>query len=79
MTDRVNISLEANKDELLEDVDEEEPSRGRRGAKTDEAGRKIKGRGFKEQDRDVEERYGGKGGDWDMIDDGGKAGPLRCE
>jgi len=75
---QVNINLEANKDELLEDVDDEEP-RGRLKSvsKIDDAGRKIKGRGFKDNSEDADQRYAGKGGEFEELDDGGKKGPLR--
>jgi len=75
MDNQVQITLEGNKDELLEDVEEEEPSRRR--TRTDDSGRKTKGRGFKEQSRDAEERYAGKGGEFEELDDGNKLGPLR--
>jgi len=53
------------------------PKGGRANRRTDEAGRKIKGRGFKETSEQDTDRYSGKGAEFDMLDDGSKTGPLR--
>jgi len=79
---KVNINLEPNKDELLEDVeeDEQQPRARLRSQATrinTDDGRKKKGRGFRENQDDVNQRYAGKGGEFEELDDGGKVGPLR--
>jgi len=84
---QVNIQLEMDKDDAsaLEEVEEEVTQPKTTGrlksaiGKTDESGRKIKGRGF-EQDADMEteERYSsGKAAEFDQVDDNSKAGPQR--
>jgi len=83
---QVNINLEVDKEDVsLDDADEEvSEQKSHRGrlkssvAKTDDSGRKIKGRGFgKEEDRDAEERYSGKAAEFEKIEDTNMNGPLR--
>jgi len=82
---QVNINLEVDKEDVsLDDVEEEVADKNNRGrlrstvAKTDESGRKIKGRGFgNNDDRDAEERYAGKAAEFEQLDDPNSTGPLR--
>ena len=84
----MNITLDADKDdELLDDAEEEsnaQPNKEGKArlrstiGKTDDSGRKIKGRGFAPQkQQSEEERYGG--GRFDTASDDERAGPLRCK
>jgi len=83
---QVNINLEVDKEDVsLDDVEEEVADKNQRGrlrstvSKTDESGRKIKGRGFggNSDDRDAEERYAGKAAEFEQLDDPNSTGPLR--
>ncbi len=89
---QVTITLEADKeDALLDDADEDNnqgnKNKGSRlrstvGKVSDEGARKTKGRGFQPQQRDVEmsdDRYSGASGRFEVLDDEGKTGPLRCK
>jgi hypothetical protein len=78
--EQVKINIEAEKDEVLQDVDDDEPNKSHGRRKTDEHGRKIKGRGFQQDaDREAEERYSGKSGEFEKIEDtNGTTGPQRC-
>ena len=61
-------------------MEEEKPTTNRRRA--DDSGRRTKGRGFKETEeelRDAEDRYAGAGGNFDVVDNEEKSGPLRCK
>jgi len=72
-----------NTDAQLEDVDEGSSKPKNSGrvrsamGKTDESGRKAKGRGFQQDDREADDRYSGKASEFDTLDDSGKAGPIR--
>jgi hypothetical protein len=78
----VNINLD--EDVELDDAEEEAPTpslkgRLKTGKKTDDSGRKVKGRGFgQDAQMDVEERYSGKGKEWEVLDDV-KGGPTKCK
>jgi len=82
---QVNITLDADKDdEILEDVEDYDTNaQSKEGktrlrstiGKTDDSGRKIKGRGFAPQKQQSEEdRYGGR---YETSGEDDKAGPLR--
>lgn len=76
---QVNINLDDKEDEMIEDVEEEDNNKKgpRRARKTDDQGRKAKGRGFKQTETD-DDRYAGSAGKFDLIDSD-ETGPIRCE
>jgi hypothetical protein len=82
MADKVNITLEADKEDMLldeEDTQDQQAKGGRARGKTDDAGRKAKGRGFgRDNDREVDDRYSGSQGKFEIIDDENSSGPIRC-
>eukprot|EP01114_Cavostelium_apophysatum_P004090 TRINITY_DN1423_c0_g1_i1.p1 TRINITY_DN1423_c0_g1~~TRINITY_DN1423_c0_g1_i1.p1 ORF type:complete len:177 (-),score=43.31 TRINITY_DN1423_c0_g1_i1:1-531(-) len=72
----------SNDAEQLDTVEEEStnaaPKLKSTVSRTDESGRKAKGRGFgKQDDHDAEERYSGRASEFDSIDDTSKGGPQR--
>jgi len=66
---------------LLDDVDEETKAKQKaKSQKLEESadGKKTKGRGFgSERQKEVEERYSGKYGEFDVIEDEDQLGPIR--
>jgi len=75
-----DVDINMEEDVELDDAEDETPApnvKGR-GKKTDDSGRKVKGRGFgQDAQMDIEERYSGKGKEWEILDSEGKAGPLK--
>jgi len=78
---QVNINLDVNKEDVLDDEEVNDAQKGQRkakGSKTDDSGRKLKGRGFgNDNDESIEERYSGKSSEFEQIDDQNTTGPLR--
>jgi RNA-binding protein 8A len=80
---QVNITLEADKEDMLLDEEEDTNSSGKgrlrsQVGKTDDAGRKVKGRGFgRENEDEVTDRYSGSQGRFEVIDDDSGTGPIR--
>jgi hypothetical protein len=80
MSEKVNVSLEPSREDLLDDLEEETPIKSGKTAKVDESGRKAKGRGIgQSNEKEVEERYSGKGGEFEVMGGEDKPGPIRCK
>jgi len=83
--DETVVSFDGNTEDVeLDPIDEDEKQKEPRTRlkstlhKTDESGRKIKGRGFGQDSTiEVNERYSGKGKEWESIGDESLKGPLR--
>jgi RNA-binding protein 8A len=71
---KVDINLEAAKEDVMEDLDEEMEEKNK-GKKRIE-GKKTKGRGFKENEKE-EDRYVGNSGQFEAMEEEDKVGPIK--